>query len=163
MRLSQSLESWGGGKNPAPSGWRLSITAGPCFKWWVPASLRQMKGPTAALGCWNEGEHNEVLPERRHTAAQAESVLSMVEKNTRAHQILSAPAGETEHPDVKKTIYTEVSLPANTWMTSIFLADKFKWAQKCEKIEQIQIQRKEVGRAFFRFSWHASCYQKIYK
>lgn len=77
-----------------------------------------MKGPTAALGYWNEGEQNEVLPERRHRAAQAGSVLSMGGGggggDTRAHQILSAPAGETEHPDVKKTIYTEVSLPADT-------------------------------------------------
>lgn len=54
MTLSQSLESGGWGSreiNPAPSGWRLTITAEPSFKWWVLASLRRMKGPAAALGC----------------------------------------------------------------------------------------------------------------
>lgn len=32
--------------------------------------MRRMKGPTAALGCWNEEEQNEVMPERRHRAAR---------------------------------------------------------------------------------------------
>lgn len=63
----------------------------------------------------------------------------------KAHQILSASAGKL-NTQMWKRLFTEASLPANTWMTSIFLADEFKSVQKCEKTEQTCIKRKGVGR-----------------
>ena len=97
----------------APSGWRLKITAGPSFKWWGLAGLRLRKSPTAALGCWRRGR-----TEWGSAAAEAESSPGWIcpgyggrwgRRISKAHQILSAPAGETEHPDVKKTIYRSYS------------------------------------------------------
>jgi len=107
MRLSQSLESQGGKKTknknkPAPSGWRLSITAGPSFKWWVPASLRRMKGPTAALGCWNEEEQDEVMPERRHRAARRICPECGEKKNTQSSSDSLSPSRRNRTPRCEK-------------------------------------------------------------
>lgn len=69
--------------------------------------------PQLHLGAEDEEEQNEVLLVRRQRAAQAGSVLGMGRWGgwgiSKAHQILSAPAGETEQPDVKKTIYRSYS------------------------------------------------------
>lgn len=142
MRLSQSLESW-----KKTSQLLLDGDLGPGFKWWVLASLRQTKGPTAALGCWEGGRTGWGC-----ARAEAQSSPGWIcpwhgKKIAKAHQVPSAPAGETEHPDVKKTIYRSISC-CQYWMTSVFLADKFKSVQKHETIEQIHIKRKGVGRTF---------------
>lgn len=117
-------------KNPAPSGRRHRITAGPSFKWWVLARLGGCRAPQLHLGVENEQEQDEVI-ERRHRAAQAPSVLG-TETTYKARQIPAARAGGL-NAQMWKRLFTEASSPANTWVTSIFLADKFKWIQKCEK------------------------------
>lgn len=54
-------------------------------------------------------KQDEVMPEQRHRAAQAGSVPGTEKRISKAHRIPSDPAGETEHPDVKKTIYRSIS------------------------------------------------------
>lgn len=62
------------------------------------------------MGVKEEEGQDEVMPERRQRTAHAGSVSGMEKKKIpKAHQIPSAPAGETEHPDVKETIYRSIS------------------------------------------------------
>lgn len=51
--------------------------------------------------------------------------------------IPSAPAKETQHPDVKK-LFAEATLPASVWMTFMLLADKLVGLETWEK-EQARI------------------------
>lgn len=69
-----------------------------------------MKAPQLHLGVENEEERDEVMPELRQREAQAGSVLG-TEKMHKPHQIPSALAGETEHPDEKGYLQKHLFLP----------------------------------------------------
>lgn len=105
------------------------------------------EGPTAALGGWKRGRTGW-----SYARAEAKRSTGWVcpgygKKYTKLIRFPQPSLGKL-NTQMWKRLFTEASLPANTWMTSIFLADKFKCIQKCEKTEQTHIKRKGVGRAF---------------
>lgn len=142
MRLSQSLESWK--KNlSAPSGWRLRAR----FQVVGTGKSETDEGPHSCTWVLRRRKNRVRLCQSGGTEQPGLDLSLAWEKIAKAHQVPSAPAGETEHPDVKKTIYRSISC-CQYWMTSVFLADKFKSVQKHKTIEQIHIKRKGVGRTF---------------
>lgn len=107
FRLSQSLESsekktqllldgdLQSQQGPVSSGGYWQVWGG-----WRPLQLH--------LGVKNEEGQDEVMPERRHRAAQAGSVPAM-ERNTQSSSDSLSLSRKTEHPDVKETIYRSIS------------------------------------------------------
>lgn len=119
MRLSQSLESWE--KKQLLLDGDLESQQGPVSSGGYWQAWGGWRAPQLHLGVENEEEQDEVMPERRHRAAQAGSVLGM-EKNIQSSSNSLSPSWRNWTPRCEKDyLQKHLFLPIPEWHPSFWL------------------------------------------